>query len=144
MIDIKNLPNDPTVGQVHSNSEYLWMIVACLPLLFQLPSSDVPIWAIGLAFGGWIANKHPLRWIALAWLIYVFLPTMPFLLLACCGVLLRNWRDCLYAALLGSVLSFIHIPRELNNMGAILIIVGLILIIYRKVKSFIRAQNETN
>lgn len=139
MTNIKNIPNDQPVGRAHPNSKYLWIIVACLPLLFQLPSSDVPIWALGLAFGGWIANKHALRWIALAWLISVFFPTMPFLLLACCGVLLRNWRDCLYAALLGSVLSFIHIPGELKNMGAVLIIVGLILIIYRKVKSFIGA-----
>jgi len=139
MIDIKNIPKNPTAGRAHSNSMYLWIIVACLPLLFQLPSSNVPIWALGLAFGGWIANKHPLRWIALAWLISVFFPTMPFLLLACCGALLRNWRDCLYAALLGSALSLIPIPGELMNMGAVLIIVGLISIIYRKVKSFIGA-----
>ena len=134
MIDIKNIPNDPTVGRAHPNSKYLWIIIACLPLVFQLPSSDVPIWALGLAFGGWIANKHPLRWIALAWLISVFYPTMPFLLLACCGVPLKNWRDCLYAALLGSALSLAPIPGEFGNIGAVLIIAGLIVIIYRKVK----------
>lgn len=136
MIDVKNISDKSMVEQVQSNSRYLWIIVACIPLLFQLPSSAVPVWAFGLVFGGWIANKHPLRWIALAWFIYIFFPQMPFLLLACCGVLLKNWRDCIYAALLGSVLLLIQIPGELKNIGTVLIIVGLISIIYKKVKLF--------
>ncbi len=136
MNDIKNISNKSIVEQAQKKSRYLWMIVACIPLLFQLPSSTVPFWALGLIFGGLIANKHPLRWIALAWLISIFFPQMPFLLLACCGVLLKNWRDCIYGALLGSALLFIPIPGELKNIGTILIVVGLISIIFRKVKLF--------
>ena len=136
MIDIKNISDKSIVEQAQTIPGYLWIIVACIPLLFQLTSSAIPVWAFGLVFGGWLANKHPLRWIALAWFIYIFFPLVPFLLLACCGVLLKNWRDCIYAALLSSVLLLIHIPGELKNIGAVLIIVGLISIIYRKVKLF--------
>lgn len=134
MIDIKNIAKESMLVQDQSNSRFLWMIVASIPLLFQLPSANVHVWALGLVIGGWIANKHPLRWIALAWLISVFFPPMPFLVLACSGVLLKNWKDCVYAALLGSVLTLIPIPGGFKNIGAVLIIVGLILIIYRRLK----------
>ncbi|MGL1887809.1 MAG: hypothetical protein OCD76_14935 [Reichenbachiella sp.] len=134
MIDIKNIRGDSVIDQVQSYSKYLWIVVACIPFLFQLPSTDVPVWALGLVLGGGIANKYPLRWISLAWLISVFFPQQPFLLLACCGVLLRNWRDCIYAALLGSVLTLIPIPGEFKNIGTVFIIVGLISIIYERVK----------
>ena len=134
MINILKISNKLLVGQAQSNSSYLWIIVACLPLLFQLPSSNIPVWALGLMFGGWIANKHILRWVALAWIVSVIFCPFPFLLLACCGALLKNWRDCLYAALLGSILSLIHIPGEFMNIGAVLIILGLISIIYKRVK----------
>ncbi len=134
MIDIKNILNKSTFDQVHSDSNYSWIIVASIPLLYQLPSANVPVWALGLVIGWWVANKHPLRWIALAWLIAVFFPSTPFLLLACCGVLLKNWKDCIYAVLLGSALSLIPVPGEFKNMGALLIIVGLSMAIYRRIK----------
>ncbi len=144
MIDILKILNEPTDGQSRTDSMYLWIVVATIPFLFQLPSSDVPVWALGLVFGVWIANKHILRWIALAWIITVFFPTMPFLLLACSGALLTDWRHCIYAAVLGSALCLIPVPGEFGNMGAVLIIVGLISIIYRKVKLFKGAYNETS
>ena len=134
MIHIKKILKASMFDKVQSNSKYLWIIVACIPFLFQLPSSSVYIWALGLILGGWIANKHPIRWIALAWIVSVFFPSMPFLLLACSGAFLKNWRDCLYAGLLGFSISMIHIPVELKNVGAIFIIVGLVLIIYKRVK----------
>lgn len=134
MLDINKILKSSIAGEVGSNPKILWIIVACIPFLFQSPSSSIHIWAIGLVLGGWIANTHPIRWIALAWLIAVFFPLMPFLLLACCGVILKNWRDCLYAGLLGSTLSMIHIPDEFKNIGVIFIIVGLISIIYKRVK----------
>ena len=134
MVDAKHISPASTIDQIQSNSGYLWIIVACIPLLFQLPSSEVPVWAVGLVAGGWIANKHPLRWIALAWGIAVFFPVMPLLLLACCGALLKDWKHCIYAAVLGSALSLSPIPGEINNMGTVLIIIGLISIIYNKVR----------
>lgn len=134
MMEIKNNLKKTITSRSESNSEYLWIIVASMPLLFQLIPSNVPVWAIGLVFGGWIANKHTLRWIALAWIVFVFFPSMPFLLLACSGVLLRNWWSCIYAALLGSVLCLVPIPGEFKNMGMVLIVVGLISIIYKKIK----------
>lgn len=134
MMDIKKILQPSMVGQVRSNPKYLWIIVACIPFLFQLPSSSIPIWALGLVLGGWIANRHPIRWIALAWIVSVFFPAMPILLLACCGAFLKNWRDCLYAGLLGVALSMIHIPGEFKNIGTIFIIVGLISIVYKRVK----------
>ena len=134
MMDIKKILKSPIVGQVRSNPKYLWIIVACIPLLFQSPSASIHIWALGLVLGGWIANIHPIRWIALAWIISVIFPSMPFLLLACCGALLKNWRDCLYAGLLGVALTMIYIPGELKNIGFIFIVVGLSSIIYKRVK----------
>lgn len=133
-MEVKNSSKESLLNLGSSYSRFLWIPVATMPLFFQLSMSNVPIWALGLILGGWIANKHPLRWIALAWIIAVFFPAMPFLLLACCGVLLRNWKDCIYAALLGSALSIIPIPGEFMHMGMVLIIIGLISIIYRKVK----------
>ncbi len=134
MIDIKKITKESTQLQALSSSRYLWIIVACIPLLLNLPSSNVPIWALGLVIGGWVANKHPLRWIALAWLISVFFPPMSFLVLACCGVLLKNWKDCIYAALLGSILILIPIPEGFRNIGVVLVVVGLFLIIYKRIK----------
>ncbi len=139
MNDVKNVSNKSVEEQAQTHSRYLWIIVAAIPLLFQLPSSDVPVWALGLVFGGWIANKHILRWIALAWIMAVFFPTMPLLLLACCGALLKDWRHCIYAAALGSALCLIPIPGEFSNIGTVFIIVGLISIVYKKVKLFKRA-----
>ncbi len=134
MIDISSISRKSGIDKVRTKGGFLWVIVACIPLLFRLPVSDVPVWSLGLVLGGWIANKHPLRWIALAWLIAVFFPQMPFLILACSGVLLQNWKDCMYAALLGFVVSFISVPGEFLNTGTILIIVGLVTIIYRRLK----------
>ena len=131
---IKNIAKKLMIDQSQWNSSYLWIIVACIPLLFELPASSVSIWALGLVFGGLIANKHPLRWIALAWIISLFFPQMYFLLLACCGILLKNWKACLYAALLGVVLSMVAIPGAFMNIGTIFITTGLILIIYRSIK----------
>ncbi len=134
MTEIKNISDESMDLQAITSSRFLWIVVASLPVLFHLPSSEIPIWALGLAAGGWIANKHPLRWIAIAWLISVFFPQMPFLLLACSGVLLKNWRDCLFAALLGSGLYLIPMPDAFLNTGLVLIIVGLISITYKSIK----------
>ncbi len=134
MIDIRNISRESAIDEVRANGGFLWLMVAFIPVLFRLPETAVPVWSLGLVLGGWIANKHPLRWIALAWIIAIFFPQMPFLILACSGVLLQNWRNCIYAALLGFVISLMPIPGEFLNTGTILIGVGLILIIYRKVK----------
>ena len=134
MPENKDILKSHTVGQLQLNSSYSWIIVATLPFLFQVPQSVTPVWALGLVVGSFIANKHVLRWIALAWILSVFFPLMPFLLLACCGILLMDWRQCIYAAVLGSALTLIPIPGEFRNMGTLLIIIGLILMIYQKVK----------
>lgn len=134
MPENENISKSHTVGQLQLNSSYSWILVATLPFLFQLPLSVTPVWAMGLIVGGLIANKHILRWIALAWILSIFFPLMPLLLLACCGMLLMGWRQCIYAAVLGSTLILIPILGELKNMGTLLIITGLILMIYQKVK----------
>jgi hypothetical protein len=136
MSETKNVSKESVTGEAEAYLGYLWIVVACMPLLFQLPSTAVPIWALILVIGGWIAHKHPLRWIALAWLTSIFFPGIPFLLIAGCGVLLKNWRDCMYAAILGSALALMPVPGEFRNIGTIFIIVGLIAIVHKRINLF--------
>ncbi len=134
MIDVKKIFDTSMIDQTQSDVSYLWIIVACIPFIFQLPLTMVPVWAIGLIGGWWIANKYVLRWVALAWGVSVFFPAMPLLLLACCGALMNGWRQCIYAALLGSVLCLITSQGILNNTGSVLIVIGLALTIYKKLR----------
>lgn len=103
-------------------------VVGCVPVVWDAPPSATLAWAGSLIFGGVVAGKVPLRWVAVGWAAAVAVPGFPFAAAAAAGHLLSGLGAHPMAAVVGVLLStlvnLLPVPRPVHFGGTLFFIVA--------------------
>ena len=115
----------PTVG---------WVVAGMVPVLGHMPPVGVLAWSGAILLGIALAHTGGLRWVGLAWITSVAVPTSTPAAIAGSGSLLGSSRMHVGAVLLGGTLGLLPLPETLHHAGPLLLTAAAFLAFFPRVR----------